>query len=112
MVRGKPFEWDRESDKALLAMVKSGMSHRSIAKEMGINHPQVSRRLAKLREQEAEKSATNQLVIGKHLPSYKAARRGFHVPAHLEPQYFELLKSGVPIAEACRRLGINKHDPV
>ncbi|MCO5730135.1 hypothetical protein NFC69_01060 [Rhizobium sp. SSA_523] len=44
--------------------------------------------------------------IGSHVEGYKLARRGFYVPAHLESQYFELLKAGVPIAEACRRLKI------
>lgn len=45
--------------------------------------------------------------LGVHLISYNRARRGFHVPREQERQYFELLREGVPIAEAARQLGLS-----
>lgn len=42
-----------------------------------------------------------------HLESFYRARRGFHVPDHLNDEYFRLLKAGVPIAETARRLGLS-----
>jgi DNA-binding transcriptional MerR regulator len=42
-----------------------------------------------------------------HLEKYHQARRGFHLPDHLENQYFDLLKTGIPTVEAARRLGIS-----
>ena len=47
--------------------------------------------------------------LGVHLISYNLARRGFHVPEEQEGQYFDLLREGVPIAEAVRRLGLASH---
>lgn len=46
-------------------------------------------------------------VFGAHLQAYNRTRRGFDVPQRLEAQYFDLLRKGVPIAEAARQLGLS-----
>jgi len=45
-------------------------------------------------------------ALGVHLVDYHRARRGFHVPAHLNDEYTDLLKTGVSIVEAGRQLGL------
>lgn len=98
--------WTKERDGVLRSMVRDDMSTRAIAKALNLHQTQVVRRIAKLglREPQVEETKT----AAPHIERYRSARRGFHVPAHLEDSYYELLKTGVPIAEACRRLGIEK----
>lgn len=45
-----------------------------------------------------------------HIEKIRRARRGFDVPSHLEPAYFELLKRGVSIDEARRQLNLKKDE--
>lgn len=101
--------WTRERDDALRAMVAAKMSVRSIGKAMGFSHVLIIRRIKALGLR-SEIGATHSVeaVRPNHVAQYKAARRGFVVPEELERDYYELLKTGVPIAEACRRLGIAK----
>lgn len=98
--------WGKERDDALRSMVRDGKSTRVIAKEMNLHKTQVIRRIKKLGLRDEEVQETK--PVAPHVQKYKLARRGFHVPAHLEGQYYELLKTGAPIAEVCRRLGIEK----
>lgn len=100
--------WTRERDEALRVMAASKMSTRAIGNALGLSHVIIVRRIKALglRSEEQPSSAARP----NHIADYKRARRGFHVPAHLEAEYYELLKTGVPIAEACRRLGIARQN--
>jgi hypothetical protein len=106
-VRGKG--WTRERDGILRDLAAKELSARQIATKMGLSNVLVSKRIKKLGLREVtEPKAPPQ---PSHIINYKRARRGFHVPGHLENQYFDLIRSGVSIAEACRRLEINVHAP-
>lgn len=105
--------WTSERDHALRVLLAADKSVRAIGREMGLDHALISRRIKALglsREKcKAELEARDARVSrGRedHIARYKNARRGIVVPPHLEGDYYELLKSGVPIAEAYRRLGM------
>lgn len=104
---GADKDWDKV-DKEIRRMHAARLSTRAMARHLGLYKTQVIRRIKKLGlDEERAEPKVNQRPD--HIADYKRARRGFDVPAHLENQYFELIKSGLPIAEACRRLGINSH---
>lgn len=121
--------WNDDRDRELLRLHAEGLSCRKIGSHFGVSHVSVSIRMKVLgiephagrpqpvnrgaRDRSAESleapKASRAPSSDDHVRSYKRSRRGFEVPAHLEGRYFELLKSGLPIAEACRRLGITKN---
>lgn len=108
--------WTDEKDQSLRRMAAEGVSTRKMAAAVGATHVTVWKRMARLGIRAAgsgsehdNASAPAQVTaapVADHIESYNRARRGFHVPHHLQSQYFDLLKAGVPIAEACRRLDI------
>jgi IS30 family transposase len=105
MAQGKQTIWTKDLDDALRAMLTAGMTTRAIGEALGMTQSTVTRRINATRM----RANTGQVVaapIGSHLTRYKEARRGFSVPKHLELDYYELLKTGLPIVEARRRLGI------
>ena len=98
--------WTRELDEALHAMVAAKMTTRAIGASLGITQSTVARRIKFLGLREAVEKLPGERGKPAHIADYKKARRGFVVPEHLEREYFELLKTGMPIAAACERLGI------
>jgi DNA-binding MarR family transcriptional regulator len=88
--------------------VNEGKSARAIAKLLGVSHTLVSRRIKDLELLEAPADRGQLSPAATHIERCRDARRGFRVPPHLEAEYFELLKKGLPITEACRQLGIEK----
>ena len=44
-----------------------------------------------------------------HRSAFKRARRGFDLPAELEPQYIRLLVAGLSRQQAARKLGVSTH---
>lgn len=101
--------WTPEKDALLLKMKADKLSLREMGAELGINYSTVRYRLRYLSKQPAPRTTTPEVEAPRptHIDRYNAARRGFTVPPHLEAEYFGLLKKGVPIVEACKRLGIN-----
>lgn len=107
--------WGDDKDELLRRMAGEGASLREIAAATGVSHVtawKFAKRLGVKVRGAAQKPAPDppqpaKVAAASHLEPYRRARRGFHVPAHLENEYFELLKAGVSIAEACRRLKIN-----
>lgn len=102
--------WTPKNDALLLKMKADKMSLRDMAAKLGINYGTVRFRLRRLEDlgvtiEQREQPAQSPT----HIERYKAARRGFVVPRHLEAKYFGLLKEGVPIVEACERLGISSN---
>lgn len=95
--------WTDERDAALRTMVGNQISTRSIAAALGLHQTQIVRRIKVLKLKEAPPPKS---TAPDHIVKYQRVRRGFHVPPHLEAEYHQLLKSGVSIAEICRRLNI------
>lgn len=98
--------WTPELDSALRAMVAQRLSTRVIAAAMALHYSTVARRIQALKLREEAEKVQAEPVKRDHLAEYKNARRGFVVPQHLELEYYALLKTGLPIAEVCQRLGI------
>ncbi|THK33991.1 hypothetical protein EHS39_32970 [Ensifer sp. MPMI2T] len=119
--------WNDERDRKLRELHAQGLTGRKIGDQLGVSNVSVARRIKVLglephirlpppvskvapvkgvEDAEPREAAPAAMKGGAHVRPYKRARRGFEVPAHLEDRYFELLKGGVPIAEACRQLGI------
>ena len=108
--RGRRGRLDLEAKETVLRLYAAGEATAMIADRFGVDETCV-RKLASrygIRKGvptmgEAEKTAPEKL--GAHLPAYKKARRGFDLPAHLEPHYIRLLVSGLNCIEAARKLG-------
>lgn len=99
---GVPSSWTDERDALLKQLLEAGATRRAVARHLGVNVKAVIRRINRLSlDQRAGSKAT-----ATHLDAYLSARRGFHVPRHLEAKYHELIRTGLPIAEICKRLGI------
>jgi hypothetical protein len=112
--RGRRGRLDLDAKEALLRLYASGEATTVIADRFGIDETYV-RKLASrygIRKgvatlQEVNPTKRNRRpAIGGHLPAYKKARRGFHLPERLEPHYIRLLVSGLNCREAARRLGV------
>jgi len=104
--------WTTERDAELVRFHLSGMQGKEIAKSMGVHRMAVSRRLRVLREAGLLTSpaslAPAQRAVPEHIRRLRLAQRGFDVPPHLEDEYIALIRGGVSIADACRRLNISK----
>lgn len=118
--------WNDERDIELRRLHSEGLSCRKIGSHFDVSHVSVSLRMkvlgiephagrpagrpkgARVNDAPVSEVATPAVRSDCHVRPYQRARRGFEVPQHLEGRYFDLLKSGVPIAEACRQLGITK----
>ena len=98
--------WTKDRDDALRIMLAAKMTTRAIGEAMGLTQSMVARRIKATGLRTGLDSLPAERVKPDHIADYKKARRGFVVPEHLEHQYYELLKTGVPIVEARRRLGI------
>lgn len=122
--------WTEDLLKVLRKSHKDGMSAREIAEVIGCSQTTVSSKMRslglkakpagkpvrptrlpyeRLVEKRADKPAPQTpktINDPPHVQAYKAARRGVVIPPHLEAEYYELLKQGVPIAEAKARLGV------
>ena len=118
--------WNDERDRQLRELHAQGLTGRKIGTQLGVSNVSVARRIKALGlephikvsppvskvapvkgiEVAEPPEAASAVKGGAHVRDYKRARRGFEVPESLEDRYFELLKAGVPIAEACRQLGI------
>lgn len=105
-------DWTKEREAELVELHLSGMQGKEIADSMGIHRKAVSRRLRVLREAGLLTSPTSQApaqrAVPEHIRRLKRAQRGFDVPPDLEDEYIALIKGGVSIADACRRLNISK----
>lgn len=111
------YTWTAEMDQRLKQLNDQAMPMPKIAKELGVSYFAVNRRLAELEVMPAlaKRQHTNVRVAkpkvfctgaSERISEIKAAQRGFKVPREKEPEYFELLKSGLSIAEARKRLGL------
>jgi hypothetical protein len=91
-------------------MHERGSTTREIEDVIGLSHVTISKRIKSLGLPTRGRPVNREggaYAPPPHLAAHMRAKRGFHVPAHLESKYFELIKSGVPIADACRRLNIS-----
>lgn len=103
----KRLVWTESMDAFLKKRLQAGATRTSITEEMGLHRCQVLRRIKHLGitpENLAERESTQP----QHIIDFKRKRRGFHVPEHKELEYYDLLKKGVSIDEACKRLKIKK----
>lgn len=104
--------WTKERDAELVELHLSGMHGKEIAESMGIHRMAVSRRLRVLRKDGLLTPPPSQApaprAVPEHIRRLRRAQRGFDVPPHLEAEYIALLKGGMSIADACRRLKISK----
>lgn len=118
-MKAGPVNWNEKLDARLLSLNASGLTIRQVAESMRIGASSVQRRLQQLGVKAAHAKDDHSSMWGKpsrpklkpiknppHISAFKAKRRGFIVPDELEPEYYELLKQGLSIAEAKRRLGI------
>ncbi|NNV22034.1 AsnC family protein [Ochrobactrum pseudogrignonense] len=99
--------WTAELDRELRSLVRKNTPTRTIANLLGVHRIQVIRRIKKL-ELTADNAGEKVFEAPPHIQSYKTSRRGFYVPPHQEAAYYDLLKSGVSIDEARKRLRIKK----
>lgn len=107
--------WTPEKDDLLRDMfVRQGLSRRAIAKALGLHQWSISARVKRLgidAQQGAKGGAMSTALLppGAHLRDYRRARRGFDVPPDLEGAYHDLLKRGLSIEDARRKLGLKRH---
>lgn len=104
MARGEG--WTKERDELLRKLIADGKSQRQIGRAMDLDASLINRRIKKLGLSNPEPEKKSDVPL--HIQNYRAARRGFSVPPHLENQYIELLRTGLSIDEVCRRLKIVK----
>lgn len=96
-------------DERVIDLLRLNVPKARIADDLGIHRVQLLRRLEKLNVSPAVLAAKPEgPAPTSHLQEYKRVRRGFHVPADVEPAYYDLLRQGVSIDEARRRLNIKK----
>lgn len=102
--------WTDTLDRRLIEHLRAGVPKKKIAFILGIHRVQVLRRISALGidEDELRRDAAVNSGPPDHLMKFKRARRGFHVPSHLEPAYYDLLKQGLSIDEVRKRLGITR----
>ncbi|MDQ0422357.1 hypothetical protein J2045_003405 [Peteryoungia aggregata LMG 23059] len=112
------WNWTSELDRKLRGLNASGLTMRKIAVELGVSGSAVQKRMSdlgippafakrvhkNLRGQQRERRVDD--VRKSQVSHQQDIRRGFSIPAHLQPEYFELLKGGLAIAEARNRLGL------
>lgn len=112
--RGRRGRLDLDAKEALLRLYAMGEPTAEIADRFDIDETYV-RKLASrygIRKGAAELQACRsepvkkKLAPGQHMIAYKRARRGFELPAKLEPRYIRLLVSGLSCTEAAHRLGV------
>ena len=118
--KGRPQEsfWTPEMDKELLRVSKF-LKGKALGDHFGLSRPYCTNRLRKLRG--PSKGVKNVTANKKGNPSPRVnadeavkaniravedKRRGFSVPADRMTQYINLLKTGLPIADARKRLGL------
>lgn len=105
---GRSREWDADADAAIKGGLAEKKSARQVARELGLPIASVIRRIAFLRNRgllKPEPMADHRSP--QHIMNYRDARRGFHVPPHLENSYIQLIVGGMSIADARRKLGIH-----
>ncbi len=121
----KRVNWTIKKREQLLDLADQGMSYSDIASLFGVSVSAIRSNVTRFRDEgvagprsRLSKQQRNppmampdpvpeRVAPGDHLENYHRARRGFHVPAHKQDQYFALLKSGVPIAVAAAELGLS-----
>ena len=108
MARGRELIWTDELDRRVRLKLQAGIAKTRIAKELGIHRCQLLRRIKVLGITDDNLFEVPSSMPASHLEGFKRARRGFHVPAPLEPTYYDLLKQGVPIEEARKILKLKK----
>lgn len=111
----KTLFWTRDMDTQLISLLAGGVSQSEVARILGVHRVQLLRRIkdlgldrpkdVKAKEDESEKK---KFSPPPHVENFQRTRRGFHVPPHLEPSYYALLKKGLSIDAVCKRLKINR----
>ena len=116
--RGRRGRLDLDAKEALLRLYAMGEPTANIADRFDIDETYV-RKLASrygIRKGAAELEACpagpakEKVAPGQHMVAYKRARRGFELPARLEPRYIRLLVSGLSCTEAAHKLGVLGRD--
>lgn len=105
--------WTKERDDELLR-VSQKLKGKALADHFGITASYCRFRLRQLRgniptarpEIKAPEPVPVDTSIQARVRAAADYRRGFAVPPSKEAEYFELLKSGMPVAEARRRLAL------
>lgn len=108
--------WTNQIDEMIRSSLAAGQPTRAVASMLGCSHTAVANRAKKLgitisthsaaRMTPEPKPTERQSPSREAIVNAQRVRRGFDLPKEMEPEYLELLKSGVPIAEARRRLGL------
>lgn len=117
--QGGKIIWTTQLDQLLTSLRKNGMTTRDIAKRIGVSQGAVQGRFTALlgvkrRRKRADPSTPTEEQPSlleqqsRHLQNIRAKQRGFTIPAELERDYIDLLKQGLPIAEALKRLGVSR----
>ena len=112
--RGRRGRLDLDAKEALLRLYAKGVPTNRIADRFDIDETYVRKLASRYGIRKGVATAATQdlkpeetgIAPGKHLSAYKRARRGFDLPARLEPRYIRLLVSGLSCAEAARMLGV------
>lgn len=108
----------REAQAQLLELYAGGAETRSLAERFGVQENYI-RKLASrngIRKGQGEsvpvpRAKTRAAPLhNQHVEAYKRARRGFHLPSHMEPAYTQLLISGLSCRAAAKQLGLLSGD--
>lgn len=124
---GKNKIWTPEMDAKLLEMRDARWSLRAMGHKLGCSHHAVARRLERLgtplqKSLRSHGKPTVEPVSPPAEPTFlrqrqaqvrqiKGHRRGAVLPPELEQPYTDLLKQGLSIHEALKRLGITPNQP-
>ena len=108
------FAVSREAQAQLLELYAGGAETRSLAERFGVQENYI-RKLASrngVRKGQSEhvpvpRAKTRAVPLhNQHVEAYKRARRGFHLPSHMESTYTQFLISGLSCRAAARQLGL------
>ncbi|WP_136659055.1 hypothetical protein [Nitratireductor sp. XY-223] len=112
--RGRRGRLDMRQKEAVLRSYAAGEPTCAIADRFDIDETYIRKLASRYRIRkgafaqpaELRTPAARKPKCGGHLAAFNRARRGFHVPGHLEQPYTDLLVRGLSRMQAARKLGL------
>ncbi len=104
----------REAQAQLLELYAGGAETRSLAERFGVQENYIRKLASRNGVRKGQSAHVPALrpktraapLRNQHVEAYKRARRGFHLPSHMESAYTQLLISGLSCRAAALQLGL------